>query len=105
MGTLLPLARDEIAMAEPLGVVEHEDHRRRHAEYPDIRRGRQGQGQHDGRHEQHRPLEDADQDQVAALVVARELRAQLADPPLEVLVADEDLPDFLAGRRASASER
>ena len=42
---LLPLARDEIGMTEPLGVIEHRDHRRRHAEDTDIHRSRHGQGQ------------------------------------------------------------
>ena len=42
-------------------------------------------------------LEDADEQQLLALVVARDLLAQLADPPLEVVGLDEDLADSVRG--------
>src|SRR5215207_4224037 len=43
--------------------------------------------------EEDRPLEHADQQQIALLVVARDLGAQLADPVLELVALDEDLAD------------
>ena len=51
--------------------------------------------------EEHRALEHADQQQVLARVVARDLRRQLADPVLEVVGLDEDLAD--CSRRASVA--
>ena len=53
----------------------------------------------------HRALEDADEDQVAALVVAADLLAELGDPPLEVLGGDEDLADRLRRPRPLAQAR
>ena len=43
--------------------------------------------------EEHRALEHADQQQVPARVVARDLGAELADPVLQVVGLDEDLAD------------
>ena len=43
--------------------------------------------------EEDRALEHADQDQVAALVVAADLGAELGDAPLELLGRDEGLAD------------
>ena len=50
--------------------------------------------------EEHGALEHADQHQVAALVVAADLRAELGDAALQVLAGDERLADrgsFTAG--------
>ena len=43
--------------------------------------------------EEHRALEHADHDQVAPLVVAADLGAELGDPALQVLGLDQDLAD------------
>ena len=43
--------------------------------------------------EQHGTLQNADQHQILPRVVARDLRGQLADPALQILGRDEDLPD------------
>src|SRR4051794_8649719 len=48
-------------------------------------------------HEQHRALEDADHQQVAAVVVAADVGPQLADSSLKVLGADQGLADSAAG--------
>ena len=48
---------------------------------------------HQVRQEEHRTLEDPDQDQVLAGVVARDLGRELTDPAREVLGRDQDLPD------------
>ena len=51
-------------------------------------------------------LEDADEQQVAAGVVLRDLAAELADAPREVIGLDEDLADgFVAHERRSVSAR
>src|SRR5436190_2573361 len=44
-------------------------------------------------HEEDGALEDADQEQVAALVVGGDLRAELGDPRAQRLLVDEDLAD------------
>jgi len=43
--------------------------------------------------EEDRALEDAHEEQVAPLVVGRDLGAELPDAPLEVLLLDQDLRD------------
>ena len=43
--------------------------------------------------EEHRALQHADQDQVLARVVARDLLRQLPHAPRQILGGDEDLPD------------
>ena len=44
--------------------------------------------------EEHCSLEHADEQKVAAFVVARDLLTELADPVLEVVGLDEDLADL-----------
>ena len=57
--------------------------------------------------EQHRALEDPDHDEVAALVVAADLRAELARPCAQVLAVDEGLADrgVVHGRGAHSAAR
>ena len=42
-------------------------------------------------HEEHRSLEHADEQEVAAAVVVADLRPELGDPALERVLVDEDL--------------
>ena len=50
---------------------------------------------HEVGHEEDRALEDADEEEVAARVVGGDLGAELADPRLDRLCLDQDLPDGL----------
>ena len=52
--------------------------------------------------EEHRALEHADQQQVLARVVARDLLAQLAHAVLELVGLDEDLADGFVSRTRGA---
>src|SRR5206468_4803184 len=54
---------------------------------------RNGQVAHQVGHEEDGALEHADQEQVAALVVGRDLRAELGDARSERLLVDQDLAD------------
>jgi hypothetical protein len=48
---------------------------------------------HQVREEEDGALEDTDEEQVAALVVGRDLRAEIRDAALEVVLLDQDLRD------------
>jgi len=58
---------------------------------------------HEVGQKEHRPLEHADQDQVAAVVVARDLDAELPHAVLEVVGLHEDLADRRVAHVAQAS--
>ena len=51
--------------------------------------------------EEDRALEHADHDQVAALVVAADLVAELGDAALQILAGDEGLADRRVAHRAA----
>ena len=52
-----------------------------------------GQLAHQIGEERNGPLQDRDDHEVAPLVVAADLRAELGDSALEVLLGDEDITD------------